>query len=81
MIRERESYGGDLLSVTDPKMMQIFTDAAHHTPISQTTIRLQVPNPVLSSFRTKAAQEGIPYQILLGSLMKKYSEGQLVERR
>lgn len=81
MIRDIETHPEDWKLITDPKTLQMFVDAAHNTPISRTTISLKVPNPTLSSFRIKAAQEGIPYQTLLSSIMKKYSEGRLVERK
>ena len=81
MIRDLEAHIEDWKPITDPKVLQMFVDAAHNTPISRTTISLKVPNPTLSNFRIKAAQEGIPYQTLLSSLMKKYAEGRLVERK
>lgn len=81
MIENTEKHPEDWKPITDPKVLQMFVDAAHNTPISRTTISLKVPNPTLSSFRIKAAQEGIPYQTLLSSLMKKYAEGRLVEKK
>lgn len=81
MIEDAETHPEDWKPITDPKVLQMFVDAAHNTPIARTTISLKVPNPTLSNFRIKAAQEGIPYQTLLSSIMKKYSEGRLVERK
>ena len=44
------------------------------------TISMRVNYRDLLKFKTNAAEEGMPYQTLLGSLIHKYNTGQLVFR-
>lgn len=79
MIRSAE--GGEWVSVTDKNLIQEFVDAAHNTPISRKSITLKLRTPTYNRLRTIAAQEGVPYQTLMNSVLKKYTEGRLVEKK
>ena len=43
-------------------------------------ITLRIPEVELINIREKAAEEGIPYQTLILSVIHKYNSGKLVER-
>ena len=68
-----EKYGLDP-SKNDPKQIELLRQAAKEYNVRKTvTFRPQAR--VLASFQMRANKEGIPYQALLNSVMKKYAEG------
>ncbi len=72
---------GELIPNTDPEFRNMLIEAAHNTPISRKSITLKLRTPTYNRLRTIAAKEGMPYQTLMNSILKKYTEGQLVEKK
>lgn len=65
------------LSKLQKRSGQVKTDPeATKTPIS---IRLDAA--VLADLRTEAERLGIPYQTLIGSILHRYSHGELVDKK
>jgi predicted DNA binding CopG/RHH family protein len=44
-------------------------------------INIRLSAATLASLKARAAEEGLPYQTLVGSVLHKYATGRLVERR
>jgi len=47
----------------------------------QQRVNIRLSAQTLAGIRARAAEEGIPYQTLMASVLHKYSTGRLVERR
>ena len=44
-------------------------------------VNIRISKKDLEALQTRALEEGIPYQTLIGSVLHKYVDGRLVERR
>lgn len=55
-------------------------DAARATLIKDRRVNIRLSSPLLSDLQARAAEEGMPYQTLIASVLHKYVTGRLVER-
>lgn len=53
---------------------------ARATPIKDRRVNIRLPSPVLWQLQARAAEEGLPYQTLIASVLHKFVRGRLVER-
>lgn len=67
-------------SPPDPKIMAELQAAARNYNLSRKTVTFKPQETVLRKFKERAEKEGIPYQALLNSVMKKYAEWSLVQK-
>lgn len=58
----------------DPSIMAELQEAAKNYNLSRKAITFTPQSDVLRKFKARAEKEGIPYQALLNSVMKKYAE-------
>lgn len=57
-----------------------FEEAARATLAKDQRINIRLSSPVLAALRARAAEEGMPYQTLIASVLHKYASGRLVEK-
>ncbi|NIM14345.1 MAG: antitoxin [Candidatus Aminicenantes bacterium] len=53
-------------------------EAARNTPIKTKRITIRLSEQDLERLKVKAAETGIPYQTLIGSLVHQYASGRLI---
>jgi predicted DNA binding CopG/RHH family protein len=77
-----ESYeAGEFISTTPSKAdLKKFRDAARATLVKDRRVNIRLPSPVLLDIQARAAEEGLPYQTLIASVLYKYVTGRLVEQ-
>lgn len=63
------------------KEMKRLRQAAIHTLRKDCRVNIRLPKYDLDGIRTKAVEDGIPYQTLIASILHKYVLGRLVEYR
>jgi predicted DNA binding CopG/RHH family protein len=71
---------GDLRSVATPALLSELQEAAKATGLKDQRINIRLSSADLQALRTRALQEGIPYQTLISSVLHKYVSGTLQER-
>ena len=71
---------GDLRSVATPALLSELQEAAKATGLKDQRINIRLSSSDLQALRTRALQEGIPYQTLISSVLHKYVSGTLEER-
>lgn len=72
---------GSMTSVlTSTDQLQKYRTAAHGTFIKDRRVNIRLSTPDLMDIQEKAAEEGLPYQTLIASILHKYVSGKLVER-
>ena len=78
-----ESYErGEWRSVKDLKAeVQTLSTAARNTMQKDKRINIRMSSRDLNQVQVIAAQEGIPYQTLISSIIHKYVSGSLTDRR
>lgn len=54
--------------------------AATETALKDTRINIRMAKRDVSAIKTKALEQGIPYQTLIASVLHKYATGQVVEK-
>jgi len=59
---------------------EAFRAAARATPIKDRRINIRLASRVFQELQARAAEEGLPYQTLIASVLHKYVYGRLVER-
>lgn len=64
------------LDVLEKSLMQ----AATETALKDTRINMRMAKRDVSAIKTKALEQGIPYQTLIASVLHKYATGQVVEK-
>lgn len=74
---QSEKYQSILTSETKAYYAEIFEKSAKRNQAS--TIRLTMNDKILA--KTKAKVEGMPYQVLLASIIHKWLHGKLVDAR
>lgn len=68
-----EKSGEKLLSGKNKaKMLNILSSSAKNTFSKKKAVSLRLPERDLNKIKTKAAEEGIPYQTLITSVLHKY---------
>ncbi len=78
-----ESYErGEWRSVKDLKAeIRTLRTAARNTMLKDKRINIRMSSRDLNQVQVIAAQEGIPYQTLISSIIHKYVSGSLTDRR
>jgi len=72
---------GDFVSVDNlEEEMQLAREAARKFTQRDQRVNVRISSTDLTSARRLAIQEGIPYQILLASIIHKYVTGRLIEK-
>ena len=68
----KDFESGDLKSVMDKKRKNILEKIAKNTLNKTKNINLRLSERVLARLKTKAAEEGLPYQTLASSVLYKF---------
>jgi predicted DNA binding CopG/RHH family protein len=72
---------GQLVSVVPSKSeLKKFKEAARATFIKDRRVNIRLSSPDLMDIQTRAAEEGVPYQTLISSVLHKYVTGRFVEK-
>jgi predicted DNA binding CopG/RHH family protein len=72
---------GDLKTVKDfKKESKMIRQAAGNTLRKDRRVNIRLANRDLDGIRAKAAEEGIPYQTLIASILHKFVSGRLMTR-
>ena len=71
---------GALTSVATPALLTDLRQSARATGQKDQRINIRLSSGDLQAIRTRALQEGIPYQTLISSVLHKYVSGTLQER-
>jgi predicted DNA binding CopG/RHH family protein len=72
---------GEWVSVARSRAeLRKFEDMARATLAKDQRINIRLSSPVLAALRARAAEEGMPYQTLIASVLHKYATGRLVEK-
>jgi len=71
---------GALTSVATPALLNDLRQSARATGQKDQRINIRLSSGDLQAIRTRALQEGIPYQTLISSVLHKYVNGTLQER-
>jgi len=64
-------------SVATPGVIQTLREAARATGQKDQRINIRLSSGDLQAIRTRALQEGVPYQTLISSVLHKYVSGNL----
>jgi predicted DNA binding CopG/RHH family protein len=77
-----EAYdAGEFRSVSPSKAeLRKFTEAAKATFIKDRRINVRLSSPDLMDIQARAAEEGVPYQTLIASVLHKFVSGRLQEK-
>ena len=67
-------------SVATPGVIQTLREAARVTGQKDQRINIRLSSGDLQAIRTRALQEGVPYQTLISSVLHKYVSGTLQEQ-
>lgn len=62
------------------EIKQQLMQAASETALKDTRINIRMSKRDVSAIKTKALEQGIPYQSLIASVLHKYVSGQMVEK-
>ncbi|MEX2140614.1 MAG: hypothetical protein WD894_15230 [Pirellulales bacterium] len=84
LIDERQilaSYEKGELRSSGPTKAELkrFRDAARATFIKNRRVNIRLSSPDLMDIQARAAEEGVPYQTLIASVLHKFVSGRLVE--
>ena len=71
---------GALTSVATPALLNDLRQSARATGQKDQRINIRLSSGDLQAIRTRALQEGVPYQTLISSVLHKYVSGTLQER-
>ena len=71
---------GALQSVATSALLESLRQSANATGQKDQRINIRLSSGDLQAIRTRALQEGIPYQTLISSVLHKYVSGTLQER-
>lgn len=77
-----EAYDkGELTSVSPSKAeLRKYREAARATFIKDRRVNVRLSAPDLMDIQARAAEEGVPYQTLIASVLHKYVSGRLQEK-
>jgi len=70
---------GSMQSVASPELLDRLRAAARATGLKDQRINIRLSSADLQALRTRALQEGMPYQTLISSVLHKYLSGALRE--
>lgn len=72
---------GEWKSVADfESIKKRMVQAATETALKDTRINIRMAKRDVSALKTKALEQGIPYQTLIASILHKYATGQVIEK-
>ena len=72
---------GEFASTSPSKAdLRKIRDAARATAVKDQRVNIRVSAPILMDLRARAAEDGLPYQTLIASVLHKYVTGRLVEQ-
>ena len=75
-----ESYEvGEWQSIKDPAEVEHLVQSAKNTLRKNARINIRLPQMTLLKLKSKAVEEGLPYQTFISSLLYKYTQGRLLE--
>jgi predicted DNA binding CopG/RHH family protein len=63
-----------------PQDREQFRASARATLLKDRRVNIRLPSPILRELQARAAEEGLPYQTLIASVLHKFVHGRLVER-
>ncbi|MHB8679379.1 MAG: hypothetical protein ACYC7G_06560 [Rudaea sp.] len=75
-------YEAGRLASTAPSKAALrkFQEAARATLIKDRRVNVRLSSPDLLDIQTRAAEEGVPYQTLIASVLHKFVSGRFVEK-
>lgn len=78
-----EAYERGRLKSAVPSKSELkkYKDAARATFIKDRRVNIRLTSPDLMDIQARAAEEGVPYQTLISSVLHKYVTGRLVEKQ
>lgn len=77
----REYEKGNFKSVVPSKAeLNRFKEAARATFIKNRRVNVRLSTPDLMDIQTRAAEEGVPYQTLIASVLHKFVTGRFTEK-
>lgn len=77
---ETFDQGGMTSVITSKDNLQKYRVSAKDTFIKDRRVNIRLSTPDLMDIQEKAAEEGLPYQTLIASILHKYVSGRLIER-
>ena len=73
---------GEWSSVSDlPSMKERLLKAASETALKDYRINVRISKRDVEALKTKALEEGIPYQTLVTSILHKYVTGRIIDKK
>lgn len=77
-----QSYESGKFVSTGPSKAELknYRDAARATLTKDRRVNIRLSSPVLLDIQARAAEDGIPYQTLIASVLHKFVTGRLVEK-
>lgn len=77
----RDYENGQLKSITPSKAeLKRFKEAARATFIKNRRVNVRLSTPDLIDIQTRAAEDGVPYQTLIASVLHKFVTGRYTEK-
>lgn len=70
-----------LVSVASPEVIENYRGSARATLLKDCRVNIRLSSTLLAGIRSRAAEEGLPYQSLIASILHKFVAGRLVEMR
>lgn len=70
---------GEFHSILTPERKRFIENSAQHTCQLNQDVNIQVSSTDLTAIQKAALQQGIPYQLLMSSILHKYASGMLHE--
>ncbi|MDK9716875.1 MAG: hypothetical protein OEL57_03085 [Trichlorobacter sp.] len=77
---ESFEHGSMTSVITSHDQLKKYRTAARDTFIKDRRVNIRLSTPDLMDIQEKAAEEGLPYQTLIASILHKYVSGKLVEK-
>jgi predicted DNA binding CopG/RHH family protein len=71
---------GDFQPVRSRRLRVRQLKQAAHATVKDRRLNIRLSGPVLEGLRARAAEEGLPYQTLIASVLHKFVTGRLVDR-
>ena len=77
-----ENYEKGLFKSTAPSKAELkkYKEAARATFIKDRRVNVRLSSPDLMDIQTRAAEEGVPYQTLIASVLHKFVTGRFAEK-
>ncbi|MFH0352187.1 MAG: antitoxin [Chromatiales bacterium] len=72
---------GELRSISPSRaLLKKYRDSARATSIKDRRVNIRLSSPDLMDIQVRALEEGVPYQMLIASVLHKFATGRLVEK-